>query len=433
LSSEKEPRSQRFLETSHYSGFNEADRPMRRGTGDIVAPMEFSRPSSQNPIIELPMPDGTLARFRFEESPVMEPAFAAQYPDWKTYRAQGIDDPSATSRFDWLPSGFHAIILAPSGTVMIDPYADGNTANHISYWRRDAAPTTHPFVCGFKESESTELPKRAGVAPAVSSGATLRTYRLALACTNEFAVAIGGNTVAGTIAAEVTIINRVNSIFERDVTIHLNLVNNAAITYAGDNLSCGGPCNASNDPYTNSNSNAVLNENVNVLRTVIGASNYDMGHAFFSGSGGGTAGLVCGVPRVTDKEKAVSGLYNPAESEGFAIGVVSHEMGHQFTATHTFNGTSASYNGNRSHHSAYEPGSGVTIEGYGGGTCGNQSMLPTTATDTFHIKSIEQIIAYTQSGAGNSCAVLTATGNVPPAVNLLTPASVTIPRDIPFR
>jgi hypothetical protein len=29
-------RSQRFLETSHYSGFNEADSPMRRCTGNVV-------------------------------------------------------------------------------------------------------------------------------------------------------------------------------------------------------------------------------------------------------------------------------------------------------------------------------------------------------------------------------------------------------------
>src|SRR5947207_116478 len=38
------------------------------------APMEFTRGATQNPIIYLPMPDGTMARFRFEESPVIEPA-----------------------------------------------------------------------------------------------------------------------------------------------------------------------------------------------------------------------------------------------------------------------------------------------------------------------------------------------------------------------
>ena len=74
--------------------------------------MEFTREATENPaIIYLPMPDGTMARFRFEESPVMEAGLAAKYPDFKTYRAQGIDDPAASARFDWLPTGFHAIIL----------------------------------------------------------------------------------------------------------------------------------------------------------------------------------------------------------------------------------------------------------------------------------------------------------------------------------
>ena len=110
------------------------------------APMEFTREATENPaIIYLPMPDGTMARFRFEESPVMEPGLAAKYPDLKTYRAQGIDDPAASSRFDWLPTGFHAIILSPSGTVLIDPYAADNTTDYISYWKKDAANLAQPF------------------------------------------------------------------------------------------------------------------------------------------------------------------------------------------------------------------------------------------------------------------------------------------------
>ena len=128
------------------------------------APMEFTGDATQNPIIYLPMPDGTLARFRFEESPVVEPGLAAKYPELKmTYRAQGIDDPTATSRFDWLPTGFHAIILAPSGTVLIDPYAEGNTTDYITYWKKDAANTARALRVSFQRFRIAPVATRVAV------------------------------------------------------------------------------------------------------------------------------------------------------------------------------------------------------------------------------------------------------------------------------
>jgi hypothetical protein len=94
------------------------------------------------------MPDGTLARFRFEKSPVVEAGLAAKYPELNaTYRAQGIDDPTATSRFDWLPTGFHTIIISTAATVMIDPYAQGKTTASISYWKLDAKSGPDSNAC----------------------------------------------------------------------------------------------------------------------------------------------------------------------------------------------------------------------------------------------------------------------------------------------
>ena len=391
------------------------------------APMEFTSEASQNPgIIYLPMPDGTMARFRFEESPIMEPGLAAKFPGFKTYRAQGIDDPAASARFDWLPTGFHAIILAPSGTVLIDPYAQGNTTDYITYWKRDAANLAGQFRCDFKDPGLPQAPDRSGIAPAVTSGTTLRTYRLALACTVEYATAVGSNTVAGALAAEVLIMNRVNGVYERDLAIHMNIIaNNNLITYAGDNLSCGGACTAANDPYTNNNGSTMLGENQTNINAVIGLANYDIGHVFSTG-GGGVANVA--VPCGSSKARGVTGLSNPV-GDPFAIDYVAHEMGHQWGALHTFNGTVSNCGGgNRSNSEAYEPGSAITIMGYAG-ICGNQN-LAAHSIDTFHVKSLEVIVAYSQTGNGNTCAVPTATGNTAPTVT--GPGNFTIPKGTPF-
>ncbi|MFZ1220168.1 MAG: zinc-dependent metalloprotease family protein, partial [Chthoniobacterales bacterium] len=406
-------------------------RTVRLDTAALVetlarAPMEFTTAARENPaLIYLPMPDGSMARFRFEESPIIEPGLAAKFPGLKTYRAQGIDDPTASCRFDWLPTGFHAIILAGSGTVLIDPYAHGNRADYITYWKRDAANTTRGFECHFDNDAAPARSQRETFAPAVTSGTQLRTYRLALASTNEYAVAVGGNTVAGTLAAEVTVMNRVNGVYERDLAMHMNIVaNNNLITYAGDNLSCGGACNATNDPYTNDSGTAMLSQNQTTVNNRIGSANYDIGHVFSTG-GGGVASL--SVPCGSSKAQGVTGQPNPV-GDGFSIDYVAHEMGHQWGARHTFNGTVEKCNGNRDGSASYEPGSGITIMAYAG-ICGNQN-LAAHSIDTFHVKSLEEIVAYSQTGNGNTCAVTTATGNTPPVVT--GPGNFTIPKGTPF-
>ena len=355
----------------------------------------------------------------------IDPGAGRGYPGLKTYRAQGIDDPAATSRFDWLPTAFHAIILSSSGTVLIDPYAQGNITDYITYWKRDAANLAEPFECNFNDSELPRMPSGDVHAPNVTSGTQLRTYRLALASTNEYTAAVGGNTVAGALAAEVLAMNRVNGVYERDLAIHMNLIaNNDLITYAGDNLTCGGPCNSTNDPYSNFDGVAMLSENQSNLDSVIGSANYDIGHAFSTG-GGGVANLngPCG----SGKARGVTGSPNPV-GDPFVIDYVAHEMGHQWGANHTFNGTSGSCGGNRSASSAYEPGSGITIMAYAG-ICDTQD-LAAHSIDTFHVKSLEAIVAYSQSGNGNTCAAVTLTGNTPPVVT--GPGNFTIPKGTPF-
>src|SRR5215208_1943964 len=80
------------------------------------APLEFTKEAKEsNVVITLPMPDGSFARFRIEESPIMEPALAAQYPQIKNYRGKGIDDSSADARLQYTTDGLRVMIISDAG------------------------------------------------------------------------------------------------------------------------------------------------------------------------------------------------------------------------------------------------------------------------------------------------------------------------------
>jgi hypothetical protein len=380
-----------------------------------VAPLEHSAAAGGALVtLPLPLPDGTLGQFAIMESPIMEPGLAAQFPEIKTYLGQGIGDPTATVRFDLTPAGFHAMILSEAGTIFIDPYSRADTAHYISYFKHD-----YQLPAGKTLEEQVidqSVPQRSAPGLNAVSGASLRTYRLAVAATAEY-TAFAGGTVPQAMAAIVTTINRVDGVYEREVAVRMVLVNNnSSLIYT----------NALGDPYTNDDGNAMLSENQSNLDTVIGSANYDIGHVFSTGGGGvALLGAVCGA---SVKAQGVTGSPSPV-GDPFDIDYVSHEIGHQFGGNHTFNATTGNCGGgNRNSATAYEPGSGSTIMGYAG-ICGAEDLQP-NSDDYFHGASFDEIIAFITTGGGNSCDNLTSTGNSAPTVDAGT--NHTIPRSTPF-
>ena len=371
----------------------------------------------------LPDPQGRLQCFRIIESSIMEPGLQAQFPQIRTFVGQGVDDLTATLRLDftdpgatWFGAGgFHAQVLSSEGSWYIDPYTKGDFVYYTSHYKNDLQDTHH-FQCHVDEAgiHVDPVPDDDQVTMQ-RNGATLRTYRLANACTGEYAEVFGG-TVAGAQNAIVTAINRVTGVYEREFAVRLVLVaNNTSVVYT----------NASTDPFTNNNGSTMLGQNQTNMTSVIGSANYDIGHVFSTG-GGGIAGLgvVCSSSR---KANGVTGLTNPT-GDAFYIDYVAHEMGHQFGGNHTFNSPNGSCAGNRASSAAYEPGSASTIMGYAG-ICSPDDLQP-HSDDYFHSKSFDEMLTYFTTGTGGTCPVSSATGNTFPTVS--AGPNYTIPIGTPF-
>jgi hypothetical protein len=378
-----------------------------------AAPLE-TRPAAlaNGAELSLPAPDGGFERFLVAEAPIMEAGLAARYPEITTWRGQGLDDPTASARLDRTPHGFHAMVTTGSGSYFIDPHSRGDVETYISYRKADLAdPHAGTFACEVMHDGGSEGPDGA----VERSGETLRTYRLAVAATGEYTIYHGG-TVPDGMAAIVTAMNRVNQIYEREVAIRMVLVeSNDLVVYT----------NPSTDPYSNNNGSAMLGQNQANLDSVIGDANYDIGHVFSTGGGGVASRRV---PCVSgSKARGVTGLPSPT-GDPFYVDYVAHEMGHQWSANHSFNGSAGACAGNRVAQTAYEPGSGSTIMAYAG-LCGAHN-LQNYSDDYFHGISQIEIADYSSFGTGSTCAAESATGNLAPTVEA-GPSHV-IPLSTPF-
>ncbi len=239
---------------------------------------------------------------------------------------------------------------------------------------------------------------------ATPNGDNLRTYRLAVAATEEYTAFFGNDRTA----AQQAIVNTVatfNEILNRELNVHLELIDNLDIIFGGDN--------PSPDPFTTLS--ASLGQNQTLLDAEIGSANYDIGHVFGTFAGGGLATVnSAGIDGI--KAQGASGTSSPNGS-GFDL-LAIHEFGHQFGATHTFNGPDSA----RTPATAYEPGSGSTIMSYAGilpavfqePPFGNN--LQNDPDDYFHAASIDQIVAHLENLDSAGVGTITSAVNQIPVV-----------------
>ncbi|HIO92157.1 MAG TPA: hypothetical protein EYG68_04840 [Leucothrix mucor] len=363
--------------------------------------------------IELPLPNGRSVLVRAEKSSIMEAGLAEKYPEIQTWKIHGINGEVLSGRVDFTPAGFHAILSLSNGkTVLIDPKNVSGINYYQSHQYNSHNSASHK--CSFNNASSAlKIPNRLN-RKLTKAGSTLHTYRLALATTGQYTQFFGGSVSQG-LAAVVTTINRVNEIYERDLSIRLILVaENDQIIYTSP----------FSDPYSNGFDNLMADQNQFNTDDVIGANNYDIGHVFGTGNGGiAEHASVC---QDDIKAGAATNIQSPTGDE-FYIDFVAHEIGHQFGAEHSFNSTQLSCT-QRQSNVAVEPGSGSTIMAYAG-ICGSDD-LQENSDAFFHAVSIGQIIDYSHEGQGASCAGTILLNNSNPVAKAGT--NRTIPARTPF-
>jgi len=253
----------------------------------------------------------------------------------------------------------------------------------------------------------------------------LRTYRFAVTVGGQFSkLCLDGTETTDSakklsvLSTLVTDLTRINGIFERDFDVHLNYVDNEdTIIFL----------NSKTDPFDDNISSGFdkgkwNNQCKKTLDNYIGNSNYDCGHLLMGLNTGGNAGCIGCVCDSATKGIAVTG-YNEVSGDPFVVDFWSHEIGHQFGASHTFDYTNEGNTG-----SQMEPGSGSTIMGYAGTTGGTD--VQSHSDDYFHAISIQQITDYIKSIDGQPGPTLLHTGDHTPTAD--AGADYVIPSATPF-
>ena len=395
-----------------------------------AAPMEFTAAGRNNAVqIQLPLPDGSMETFAVVNSPILAPGIASRYPSIQTYKGRSIKNASVTTRFSMSPRGLHAIISSESGMVMIDPFVQGQTAFYGAYYTRNSDMFLDGFElqCGHKPNAKLEdmdiepnTPNRNG-----SGAISLSVYTFGLACSGEYANYHNADTKEEVLAEMTQIVNRANEILQRDVAVRLEIADqtdNAIFLDSGT------------DPYSDgSDVFDSYEQTPDILAEYIGTANYDVGHSFIASCGAGTVGIgggnACNENVNTGDFKGFGISCQFDNNNTFAIELVCHEVGHQLSATHTFNNCQGNEQ-NATPSSAYEPGGGTTIMAYTG-SCGSQ-ITQSYADDYYHTINVEQIREYTQNGHGSTCAEVIPTDNNMPTINLAYEDGFQIPISTPF-
>ena len=331
--------------------------PAGRGAGAIEPPpctitdlsryREFTPTLPATPVagfeVDIPTDDGILTlqlskhtnrsdRFRLlvdRGNGALEPTAP---PEIRTYRGTVQGRPDTVASGSLLPTGFSGIIRLEDGkTWAVQPRSDfcagdRQAAVHVSFAAEDVVPTAHGCALGTPgfPIERYQVGGQGGGMEGGVAGTT--PSQVEIACETDFEYfQLNGSSVTGTVNDIESIINGVNTIYDRDV----NIVHEISVIVVRA---------SSSDPYTQTTIDGRLTEFETKWASAPESGAFrDFAHMFsgfnFSGGTIGLAylGVVCNSPS-NFQYGVVKTRYTTALTSRIALS--AHEIGHNWDCTH---------------------------------------------------------------------------------------------------
>ena len=346
-------------------------------------------------VINFPNEKGEITAFRISDNSILPQNLAIKYPGIHAYKGVSIENSNLSITLTCTPKSIAGTLIKGTHVWSLEKLDDTNIYILVD----DNQVIGERINCSNEESETLPAVNASAkhITGSISSSKTLigdntlKIFRTAVIVNGEYSTyfinklqlnsASDASKVAAVLGAIVTSLNNLNAVFERDLGIRFELIeNNDELIFL----------NANTDPFNTSNSNTltiIANDEIN---NTIGINNYDIGHLFGSGGSDGLAA----VSGLCSSRKAEALSISPVpEGTSFDFTLLAHEFGHQLGANHTQNYACA-----RNTFTSVEPGSGSTIMGYAGISCANSSdEVQSLSDEYFHLVSINQIKNHIQS------------------------------------
>lgn len=400
------------------------------------APREFTAAAREKAFqVVVPIADGKKETFAVVKTRVMAEVLEAQHPEIGTYAGESVQTPGKLIRITVTPGwGFRAVVMnVDKGVEYVEPIAEGQHDFYMAYDRihlpakefNGVAPT-----CGNTSHENPDdafedLQARFNSASQPAEKLTgdpvnLRVYRFACATTGEFTQAVGG-TKDLAFQKLTAVTNQLNGIFERDVNNRLELIPQAYDIIFVD---------PATDPYSGSGADFWMNQNpAAILGAGITPDKYDLGHVFGRYVSGTAIGIAFLSSCCTGNKARGCSSDGPIPTYGdYFVGIAAHEIGHQWSAGHTYN--QCTDDALPTVESACEPGSGNSLMSYHGSCLSNDTEG--TRFLYYHACTMAQIRHFVAEEAGATCGVVLPTTNTTPTATTAYPPIVYIPVSTPF-